>query len=80
VMHEEQGEGEGAREIAQRSEDGGHFGGVVFILCDFRAYSGQSVHPFRRKPSTHSGRSRPPVPVHVVHNRSEATLGGLRAR
>jgi AcrR family transcriptional regulator len=34
---------------------------------DWFAYSGDSVHEFRRKPSSGSGASRPPVPVHSVH-------------
>jgi hypothetical protein len=31
------------------------------------AYSGDFGHPFRAKPATHSGRSRPPVPAEAGH-------------
>jgi len=37
-------------------------------LEEFDAYSGQSVHSFRLKPSSHSGRNRPAVPGQAVQS------------
>jgi len=40
----------------------------AFLVKLIDAYSGQSVHSFRLKPSSDSGRNRPAVPGQTVHS------------
>ena len=66
----------------QRIQGGLPAAGATGLPCrsTLSAYSGESVHEFRRKPSGGSGASRPPVPVHSVHPSERIDAGVFRTR
>jgi hypothetical protein len=49
--------------------------GNTRCIAAMAAYSGESVHAFRRKLSTDSGRRRPPSPVDSVHASERSDAG-----